>query len=127
MCVAHLLTELLHYSLLLITYLSAAKPQKQGVFGGENLMDYIFKPGDIVLSDAGRDSGRYFVVLKTEENFAFVADGDLRKTDTPKRKKFKHLKFTGEKSGFALSKIADGEKLTNNEVRRIIQEFGENI
>lgn len=90
-------------------------------------MDYDFKPGDIVLSKAGRDSGRYFVVIRTEDNFAFVCDGDLRKADTPKRKKFRHLSFTGTKSSFAIAKFEAGEKLTNAEVRREIQEFCEKI
>lgn len=88
-------------------------------------MEYEIKTGDIVLSKAGRDCGRYFVVLRTEENFAFVCDGDLRKTDSPKRKKFKHLKGTGESAAFALQKLEGGEKLTNTEVRREIQEFCE--
>lgn len=88
-------------------------------------MEYEIKAGDIVLSKAGRDCGRYFVVLRTEGNFAFVCDGDLRKTDSPKKKKFKHLSATGEKSNFALQKIENGEKLTNTEARREIQEFCE--
>lgn len=86
-------------------------------------MEHDIKTGDIVRSKAGRDSGRYFVVVRTEENFAFVCDGDLRKIDSPKRKKFRHLNYTGENSSFALEKIKNGEKLTNTEVRREIQEF----
>ena len=86
-------------------------------------MEHDIKTGDIVRSKAGRDSGRYFVVVRTEENFAFVCDGDLRKIDRPKRKKFRHLNYTGENSSFALEKIKNGEKLTNTEVRREIQEF----
>ena len=76
-------------------------------------MENHIKTGDIVLSKAGRDCGRYFVVLKTEENFAFLCDGDLRKVDTPKRKKFKHLINTGESAEFILNKINDDEKITN--------------
>ena len=86
-------------------------------------MEHDIKTGDIVRSKAGRDSGRYFVVVRTEKNFAFVCDGDLRKIDSPKRKKFRHLNYTGENSSFAREKIKNGEKLTNTEVRREIQEF----
>ena len=88
-------------------------------------MEYEIKTGDIVLSKAGRDCGRYFVVVRTEENFAFVCDGDLRKIDSPKRKKFKHLISTGKCAEFALNKILNSEKLTNTELRREIQEFCE--
>ena len=88
-------------------------------------MEYDIKAGDIVLSKMGRDAGRYFVVFRTEGIFAYLCDGDLRKTDSLKKKKFKHLKPTGESSSFAISKIESGEKLTNVEVRREIQEFCE--
>ena len=88
-------------------------------------MDNDFNCGDIVLSKAGRDAGRYFIVLKCEENFAYISDGDLRKTDTPKRKKFRHLTFCGENSAFAADRIESGEKLTNTEIRREIREFCE--
>ena len=89
-------------------------------------MDLQIKTGDIVLSKAGRDKGRYFIVMKTENIFAYVCDGDLRKTDKPKKKKIKHLKATGEKSEYAIEKLEAGEKLTNAELRRAISEFIEN-
>jgi len=42
---------------------------------------------NIVSSLAGRDKGKYFFVLKIEENFALLADGKGRKLEKPKRKK----------------------------------------
>lgn len=47
--------------------------------------------GSAVCSKAGRDKGRYFAVLSLEDDFAYIADGDLRKVQKPKRKKLKHL------------------------------------
>lgn len=44
-----------------------------------------------VCSKAGRDKGRFFAVLSIEADFAYIADGDLRKIEKPKRKKLKHL------------------------------------
>lgn len=52
------------------------------------------EPGRVVLSRAGRDAGRRFVVLRVEPPFAYVADGDLRRAETPKKKKDRHLKAT---------------------------------
>jgi ribosomal protein L14E/L6E/L27E len=50
------------------------------------------REGDVVLSRAGRDSGRTFVVLKTiDENFVLIVDGRLRTLDRPKKKKRMHL------------------------------------
>ena len=48
--------------------------------------------GDLVVSRAGRDKGRPFVVLSAEEGFVYLVDGDLRKLDRPKKKKRMHVK-----------------------------------
>lgn len=86
-------------------------------------MDNEFNAGDIVISNAGRDSGRYYIVMETEENFAFICDGDLHKTDKPKKKKFKHLKNIMKNCDYVSAKILDGTKVTNAELRRAIAEF----
>lgn len=89
----------------------------------ENYMDSKFNTGDIVYSSAGRDSGRYYIVMATEENFAFICDGDLHKTDKPKKKKFKHLKNSMKNCEYVSAKLLDGAKVTNTELRRAIAEF----
>ncbi len=86
-------------------------------------MDSEFNAGDIVLSNAGRDSGRYYVIMETEENFAFICDGDLHKTDKPKKKKFKHIKLALKKCDYVSEKLSEGSKVTNAELRRAIAEF----
>lgn len=44
-------------------------------------------PGQIILSKAGRDAGRYFVVIDIlNSEYVLIADGDLRKIDRPKKK-----------------------------------------
>lgn len=53
--------------------------------------------GSIVLSKAGHDKGRYFVVTEVvDENYVRISDGDLRKAEKAKLKKVKHLKFSGD-------------------------------
>lgn len=73
--------------------------------------------GDIVLSKNGRFANHYFVVLKVEDNFVYIANGKTRKVDSPKKKKIKHIQVIG-KSEHITSKMANGEKITNAEVRR---------
>lgn len=77
--------------------------------------------GLIVRSKAGRDKGGMFVILRLEDGFAYVADGDLRKVDRPKKKKLRHLQLTGYVSKLDLS----GE-VTNREVRKALAEYSEN-
>lgn len=52
------------------------------------------RPGQVVRSLAGRDSGRMLVALRVEEDYAWVADGSLRPIGRPKKKKLRHLGAT---------------------------------
>ena len=47
--------------------------------------------GQVVRSIAGRDNGTAYVIIRTSENYVFVADGATRKLENPKKKKFKHI------------------------------------
>ena len=48
--------------------------------------------GEIVLSRAGRDRGRAFVILKLiDEDYVLLVDGRLRTLERPKKKKRRHL------------------------------------
>ena len=83
-----------------------------------------FRDGNIVLSKAGRDKGNYFVVLKTvDENFVYIADGDMRKVDNPKLKKCKHLENTGKTSERVCQKISEGVRVTNPDLLRELADY----
>lgn len=48
--------------------------------------------GKFVMSAAGHDSGKVFIVIGNAENGSvFIADGKVRKIEKPKTKKLKHL------------------------------------
>ena len=48
--------------------------------------------GEIVLSRAGRDRGRAFVILKLiDGDYVLLVDGRLRTLERPKKKKRRHL------------------------------------
>ncbi len=73
------------------------------------------KQGSIVKAVAGRDRDRFFVVLKTEGRFAYIADGKTRKIDKPKRKKLIHLAKTDY--------TAEGSYETNPQLKKILYQF----
>lgn len=52
------------------------------------------KTGTIVKSIAGHDRDRYYLVVKSDGKFSYIADGKNRKIDKPKRKKNIHLAVT---------------------------------
>lgn len=76
--------------------------------------------GSIVYSKAGRDKSKVMLVIKTEGEYAYVADGELRTVGKPKKKKFKHLQKTNTKAE------TDCDVLADCDVRRILAEYKPN-
>ena len=82
--------------------------------------------GQVVYSKAGRDSGRKFIVIGfLNEDYALVADGDLRRMDKPKKKKLKHLAFEKEIVIPINEKLTNKQKISNAELRKFLT-AGEN-
>ena len=79
--------------------------------------------GHIVVSLAGRDKERPFYVLKTEENFVYLVDGSLRRIESAKRKKRKHVKFVSDFGSEVTKKLRTGEKVLNSEIRKALSDF----
>ncbi|MCR4398495.1 MAG: KOW domain-containing RNA-binding protein [Firmicutes bacterium] len=80
-----------------------------------------FRIGQIVTSRAGRDAGRTFVVVGADGDAVVVADGDLRKVENAKRKNAKHLVAHDWVEPGLESRIMSGEKVTNAEIRRVVE------
>lgn len=79
--------------------------------------------GHIVISLAGRDKGRPFYVLKTEENFVYLSDGSLRKIESPKKKKLKHVKVVHGFETRIAEKLRSGDKVLNSEMRKALADY----
>ena len=75
--------------------------------------------GDLVVSRAGRDKGRPFVVQKAEEGFVYLVDGDLRKLDRPKKKKRMHVK-PYPKKGLCRMEFPEGRQMCDADIRKYI-------
>ena len=78
---------------------------------------------NIVRSDAGRDKGKLFYVLRTEGDFLLLADGKSRKVESPKRKKRRHVMFVADEDTRLSRKIKGEEKITNSELRKALAAF----
>jgi ribosomal protein L14E/L6E/L27E len=89
----------------------------------KELMDDL-QLGQVVRSKAGRDKGRVFVVVgRVDEQHVLIADGDLRKIEKPKKKKYKHLQRYNEVLNEVREKLKRGESLTNEEIRRLLEPY----
>ena len=77
--------------------------------------------GQIVFSRAGRDKGRYFIIIdKSDEDYVLISDGDLRRLENPKKKKIKHLIFTNKQVEDLFNKKT---KLTNADLKKALIEY----
>ena len=78
---------------------------------------------DVVISLNGRDGGKRFLVIDTQDEYAILADGKSRKIEKPKRKKCKHIKLESKSATAVTEKLTDGEKVTNKEIRKALAEY----
>ncbi len=86
----------------------------------------IFSHGEYVVSRAGRDKDRIFIVLSVVDDlYVTVADGDLRRVENPKKKKIKHLNPINKISDEIADKLNNNKKVTNLSVRREIEKLNE--
>jgi ribosomal protein L14E/L6E/L27E len=80
-------------------------------------------PFEIVLSLAGHDAGRLFVVLDSDSEYLMLADGKERKLAAPKRKKQKHVRGVGTSAHPAIQRLQRGEPVTDKEIRCVLAAF----
>jgi large subunit ribosomal protein L14e len=79
--------------------------------------------GQVVFSKSGRDKGRAFIVIKIENEYLYIVDGDLRKLNKPKKKKYKHVQKTNHIINFIKKKIEDGMELNDSEIRKVLEPY----
>ena len=73
---------------------------------------------DVVVSTAGRDAGEWFYVIAEDPIYLFLANGKDRPLDKPKRKKRKHVQKVLRSETRVATKIKEGNKVLNSELRR---------
>jgi ribosomal protein L14E/L6E/L27E len=83
------------------------------------------EPGRIVRTRAGRDKGRFFLVVDVlDDEYVHIVDGELRKLARPKRKKRKHLEPTKDVHEGLRCKIEQGSRIFDAEVRSCLKNMG---
>lgn len=84
--------------------------------------------GQIVKSKAGRDKDKVFIICEIlDEQFVFVCDGDLRKLNSPKKKKVKHLMIYNTVLTEFAYKLQSNENLDDAYVRRLIEPYTKSV
>lgn len=67
-------------------------------------------------STAGHDAGQLYLILRSDGDSVYLADGKLRKLDRPKRKNRKHVKLIIDPAGKEIP--YGGRMLTDRYVRK---------
>jgi ribosomal protein L14E/L6E/L27E len=84
--------------------------------------------GSVVISKAGRDRGRPFLVVGVvDDDFVMVANGDLRKMDRQKKKRRKHLKPTGRVVTELQERLSQAKPVEDHELRTWLNEEEEKL
>ena len=84
--------------------------------------------GCVVRSVAGRDAKRIFAIVAIEEDsgaaggYVWLADGQLRRLEKPKRKKLRHLRLLSEADPALALQIAE-DSLTNRALFAYLKSF----
>ena len=81
------------------------------------------KTGQLVRSRAGRDKGRYFLVVKIiDDQFVLICDGELRRLEKPKKKKIKHLDILPVCIEGLEKEIKSNKQFGNSTLKRLIDD-----
>ena len=79
--------------------------------------------GFVVKSRAGRDKGLLYLVINTDGEFVYVANGDTRKVEIPKKKKLKHNQKTSYYAHNIRERLLAGGLVENHEMRKALAEY----
>ncbi|WP_309245103.1 KOW domain-containing RNA-binding protein [Clostridium estertheticum] len=78
--------------------------------------------GKVVHSKAGRDMHKTFIVVGILSNeYVYISDGELRRIEKPKKKKIKHLNFTGTVAEEIRDIILSKKEVTNSKIKIFLQ------
>ena len=91
-------------------------------------MNMPIKIGDYVLSLAGRDKNKVFLVVNIDKQKVFIVDGKTRKVDRPKIKNVKHVKQISTASAKGIAEnIKNGQPVGNKRVYKLVKTENEKI
>ncbi len=92
------------------------------------MVEYSVEIGRVAESTAGRDKGRLFVITGIiDGQYVYIADGDLRILDRPKKKKLRHLRLRPEVLQPIAEKLKGSLKVFDAEIRSALRACKEDV
>jgi ribosomal protein L14E/L6E/L27E len=81
--------------------------------------------GRLVKSLKGHDAGNIYMIIKQEDDFVWLSDGDYKKLDKPKKKRIKHVEPLEKVSFTIAGKTLDNKLIHNQEIYSRIKQYKE--
>lgn len=78
--------------------------------------------GQIVLSSAGHDAGRYYIVIDEDKEYVYLVDGKYKTMSSPKKKNKKHIQILKYVDSGIILKNNDGT-LADEDFWKTIKDF----
>lgn len=76
-----------------------------------------YQAGALVRSLAGHDKDDYFLIIKEEADYVYLADGKLRTVSKPKRKKKKHVQLSKLRAEALAERLEQGGTVRDEEIK----------
>lgn len=81
--------------------------------------------GRVVLSKAGRDQGKFFVIMDVlDDQYVLIVNGQQHRLENPKKKKLKHLNIMPDMIQNVVNKKNAGIKMFDSEIRNNLESLG---
>lgn len=76
--------------------------------------------GRFVISKAGRDAGKCYVIINAHNEYVYLVDGNIRTLDYPKKKNIKHI-IKLNHFDMELAEAIKNKSVKNEEIKRSIK------
>ena len=77
------------------------------------------EPGMLARSKAGHDKDQIFVIIKTEQEYVYLADGQLRPVCRAKKKNLRHVQ--------PIKKVCSTSVTDDETIRNVIRKYSKSI
>jgi len=81
------------------------------------------RAGQLVSSTSGRDCGKYYLVLRLENDRVLLVNGANRTLDQPKKKNYRHVQAQPGLAGDLAEKFGAGIRVDNSDIKKILSEL----
>lgn len=83
--------------------------------------------GMLAKSKAGHDCNEIYIIVDIINDSVFLADGKIKRIDSPKRKNIKHIQIIKKKDETLSKKLEAKEKVFDEEIKKVIKNYKESI